>query len=329
MERIDTTNLREVSVADCPVIGKGKCGSVYKLSEDKIIKEFNSFITEDDVLGEYACSLNASKVFEGAARVYELVKLNDGYGIIYECLNGDDLEKFFANNPEKVGEYSEKMGILLRQMHRSEISGVEIKKAKVEFYNRLEYAKDYIISLSDEKTYKKILSIIDNVPDKEIYLHGDYHADNILMVNGVLRPIDMADNMVGHPIFDFLTTYALRVRLYDCFNDVLNSLKTYTGDDKDMLEKVLNREKQVAYSPEKSKLFWNGLIRGYLNTDDAEKIKKVTESARYFSAFSLVTSKRSESFLGEYMTKIFTKRGIENLMDEYDSFDMSLLDSML
>ena len=329
MDRIDTNNLRKVSIVDCPVIGKGKCGSVYKLSEDKIIKQFNSFISEDDVLAEYVCSLNASKVFEKTAKVYELVKLDDGYGIIYECLNGDDLEKFFIKNPEMIKEYSKEMGILLKQMHRADISGVEIKRAKDEFNNRLKYAKDYIISLSDEDTYKKILSILDNIPDKEIYLHGDYHADNILMINGVMRPIDMADNMVGHPVFDFLITYALRVRLYDCFEYVLASLKNYTGDDKDKLEKVFNREKEVAYSPEKSKIFWNSFIRGYLNTDDEEKIQKVTEAAKYFSALHLVTAKRSESFLGEYMTKIFTKLGIENLMAEYNSFDMSILDSML
>ncbi len=41
--------LEKVSIDGLELIGKGKCGNVYILSEDRIIKTFHSFVKPEEV----------------------------------------------------------------------------------------------------------------------------------------------------------------------------------------------------------------------------------------------------------------------------------------
>ena len=53
------------------------------------------------------------------------------------------------------------------------------------------------------------------MPDCSTLIHGDYHANNILVADDELIMIDMGDVSVGHPIFDFLATAATQANLVE------------------------------------------------------------------------------------------------------------------
>ena len=46
--------------------------------------------------------------------------------------------------------------------------------------------------------------IINSVPDRNTFVHGDIHTKNVMMQEGELLFIDMADITYGHPIFDYM-----------------------------------------------------------------------------------------------------------------------------
>ena len=61
----------------------------------------------------------------------------------------------------------------------------------------------------------QLRAVVDSVPDRNTLLHGDYHANNIMVADGELLLIDMGDVSYGHPIFDFLATAATQANLVE------------------------------------------------------------------------------------------------------------------
>nr|MCR4745846.1 hypothetical protein [Lachnospiraceae bacterium] len=59
---------------------------------------------------------------------------------------------------------------------------------------------------------EKIKALIDNIPDKNTYLHGNLNLTNIAVVNDELYLLDMAGSSYGHAIFDLQVLYESLVK---------------------------------------------------------------------------------------------------------------------
>ena len=79
--------------------------------------------------------------------------------------------------------------------------------------------------------------LIDEIPEQNTFIHGDFHPGNIMVADGELVLIDMTDASVGNPIIDLLGSYQIMKLL---------SMKRpeggmrYTGIQNDLLEKMWN-----------------------------------------------------------------------------------------
>ena len=54
------------------------------------------------------------------------------------------------------------------------------------------------------------------IPEPEFMIHGDYHANNVMIQNGEPLLIDMDTVAYGHPIFDFAAIYLAFVGYCEC-----------------------------------------------------------------------------------------------------------------
>ncbi len=319
--------MKKVSVEKLEVIGTGKCGSVYSLSDDKVIKTFRSFVPAQAVEREQR---NAKHVYEmgiPTPQVYDIVSTEDGLGLIYEKVSAPSLEKLMRAEPSMLKEYSIRLGKLGRHLHSINSQGIGFISAKEEFLNRLKLSRETICAASGEDAYNEIEKIICAIPDAAGIVHGDFHPDNVLVRDGELILIDMADVMTGHPIFDLLSLYFLRVNKVKIQKLILSQME-HTEDEalKAKIHKILEMIQVNTFSEEMAATFWRGFMEGYLDTQDSERIDRITRVIDGYSNIYAAFSERSKAFLGEEIVMITTADGVRRLLEMKDELASPALD---
>ncbi len=317
--------MEKISVENLELIGKGKCGNVYSLSDDKVIKTFNSFVPAEAVEKEQR---NAKHVYDmgiPTPNVYDIVSTEEGLGLIYEKVSAPSLEKLMRAAPSMLKEYSIRLGKLGRHLHSINSQGSGFISAKEEFLNRLKLSRETICEVSGEDAYHEIEKIIIAIPDAAGVVHGDFHPDNVLVRNGELILIDMADVMTGHPIFDLLSLYFLRVNKVKLQKLILAQME-HTEDEalKAKIHKVLEMIQVNTFSEDMAATFWRGFMEGYLDTQDSERIDRITRCIDGYSNIYAACSERSRAFLGEEIVKITTADGVRRLLELKDKLAVSL-----
>ena len=198
--------LREISVEGCELIGEGGNGAVYRLDDDTIVKVYKA---EIDVVGleeinrerEYARTAFMNGIPSVIA--YDMVKVGDSYGVVFEMLNSDTLGHAMRDNPEKLQEYTDQYVELAKKLHTTEMPEGIIERTQDVYHrniaNLTEWCSDEEIALMH--------SIVDAIPDANTVIHNDFHPGNIMINNGELVLIDMPMISMGPPICDLVATY--------------------------------------------------------------------------------------------------------------------------
>ncbi len=317
--------LKNVSVTGLEAVGKGKCGNVYALSEDRIIKTFHSFIKPEEVEKERD---NAKRMHDAGVptpEVFDIVRTQEGLGLIYERVNAMSLEKLMRAEPSRMPEYAERFGKLGRHIHSIKAGGMGFITAKQDYRNRLQSSRERIIRICGPEAYDEVVKILEAIPDAEGMVHGDFHPDNVLVQDGKLILIDMADVMSGHPVFDLLGLYFLRVYKVR-FQHIVESRMSSVEDERvrKKVSEVMEKMQSNTFSEEESDVFWSNFIRAYLDTDDSAVINAVTKTVEGFSRLYMVCMERSVSFLGDEIVDMGTEAGVRELLEQKDELVSSL-----
>ena len=240
--------LREISIDGCELIGKGGNGSVYRISEDEIIKVYTSKTSMESIERERVLARNAFIAGVPTAIPYDMVKVGEHYGIVFEMVKADVVGKRLLNEPEKFDEYAIKYADLFKQIHKVELSEKGLPSTKSIY---LDYA-DHLDGWYNPEELERLKCFIRQIPDRETMVHGDFHTNNIMVQGAELLIIDMAEISYGNPIYDLASSY---------FAHVLNPRQ-----DPASVIKYLN------VTPEIATRLWDVLMRRYFETDDSKKI---------------------------------------------------------
>ncbi|MBR1443034.1 MAG: anti-sigma factor antagonist [Firmicutes bacterium] len=250
--------LREISIDGCEQIGAGMSSRVYRIDADTIVKVFYHGISLERIEEERE---NAKTVFVNGiptAITFDIVKCGDCYGTVYELVDAVQFSKFLYNNPEKASEYRIKYAKMLKDMHQMKLTD--------KFQNIKTLYKKWISDLGSFFTQEEsdaLCGLVDAIPDRNTFVHCDAHIGNVMVQNGELILIDMADAGIGHPVFD-IGTLCFHYRLIPNSSGRDFGLKTMLGfipENNDMLDAV-----------------WNDLIKVYFepkSEDDLVKINKI------------------------------------------------------
>ena len=92
---------RRLSVDGCEVIGQGANGKVYRLDPDTIIKVYYNPDSLPDIQRERELARKAFVLGIPTAIPYDVVKVGDGYGSVFELLNAKSFSKLLLANPDK------------------------------------------------------------------------------------------------------------------------------------------------------------------------------------------------------------------------------------
>ncbi|MBQ9605245.1 MAG: anti-sigma factor antagonist, partial [Firmicutes bacterium] len=158
--------LRELSVDKMEVIGRGLTGSVYRADKETVIKVFNKNVNFDMITDERAKAQNAFVFGVPTAISYDMVRVGESYGLVYELLDAKDLLDVIVNDKANLEEYIKKFALKMREMHSIEADDgfVDIKTVTVNYLGFLEGK----VCTADE--VEKMRAVIKNIPERNTFI---------------------------------------------------------------------------------------------------------------------------------------------------------------
>lgn len=251
--------MREISVDGCKIVGAGLSSTVYRTDADTVVKVFSKRISLDRIYSETASAKKSFVAGIPTAIPFDVVKVGDCYGTCFELLDADTLSQNFMDHPDRFDELMEKYVSLLKKFHST--PAVFGMPDIVEKYHS--WCKGLGKFMTDDELCK-INKMIDAVPRRDTMIHVDCHSRNIMVQNGKLIFVDMADVSVGHPLFDIGAEYFH----YCILRDTMFGAKLIFGVE-----------------PEDTMLpikVWDALVDGYFANLSSDKRAEARKMLRYF-----------------------------------------------
>ncbi len=258
---------KQLSVDGCEIIGKGAKGIVYRYDADTIVKVYINSDCLPDIQNERNLAKKALVLGIPTAISYDIVKVGDKYGSVFELLDANSYSKLIKNEPENIDKYVKEYAELLRTIHSTEVKAgdmPDIKRKIKGWYNSA-------AKMIDAEDAAKLEKLIDAVPDTMNMLHCDYHTNNVMRQGGETLLIDMDTLSHGHPIFELANVYITQVG--------------FAIEEPSIVENFLGMPVETA------KLVWEKFLPIYLQSSDAEYITatenkiKILAYTRYIHHF--------------------------------------------
>ena len=247
---------RVVSVEGCEEIGRGANGTIYRIDQDNVVKVYNNADALADIQHEREVARLALILGIPTAISYDVVRVGESYGSVFELLNASSFSKILANEPEKMDWCVQEYVNMLRKIHGTLVPAGKLPDMKETALDWARFMQDYL----PQEAGRKLLALVEAIPHDDHMLHGDYHTKNLELQNDEVLLIDMDTLAVGHPIFELASMF--------------NSFVGYSELNHETIKKF------QGFDFETGQRFWRKSLAAYLGTDSEEKLQEVEDKAR-------------------------------------------------
>ena len=228
---------RKLSVDGCEIIGEGANGKVYRIDADTIVKVYTEGSFED-IQRERALAKKAFVLGINTAISYDIAKIGDYYGTVFELLDAKSLASCITDDPEHLDHYVDLYVDLLKKIHSTEDNDGDMPDMKELALKWVEIAKTYL----DEESGKKLEKLVNDIPKSNHILHGDYHLKNVMIQNDEALLIDMDTLALGNPVFEFGFIFNAYIGFYSLnLQDAGKFLKITAQTSFDIWDKTLQK----------------------------------------------------------------------------------------
>ncbi|MBQ7613427.1 MAG: phosphotransferase [Butyrivibrio sp.] len=198
MDFCENAKFNEISLEGAVKIGIGAHSIAYRFARDKIVKAYHSRVTLEDIEREKACAEWAFANGIPTARPYEIVRVGDGYGAVYEYIEGVLATDYIKKSSNHLRHYIRKSVELMKKVHAIEVSSGELPDRKLQTLSLVDVCGNYLPSgVCDD-----LKELVEKIPDRSNLLHGDVHVRNVMLRDDELILLDMETLSTGDPIFD-------------------------------------------------------------------------------------------------------------------------------
>ena len=194
---------RRISVDGCEVIGQGANGKVYRIDPDTIVKVYYNPDALPDIHRERELARTAFVLGVPTAIPYDVVRVGEGYGSVFELLNATSFSKLIAADPDGLEGYVHQFVELMKLIHDTTVKPGVMPQMRAVALDWADFLRDYL----PEEKWQKLHDLIAAVPEQLTMLHGDYHTKNVMLQNGEVILIDMDTLCTGHPVFELASVY--------------------------------------------------------------------------------------------------------------------------
>ncbi len=200
--------LREVSVEGCVVVGRGAIGTVYRLDEDTIVKVYEIPDSLPMIENEQKRAKQAFLKGIPTAISYDIVKVGEKYGSVFEMLRASTYNDLIVDHPERLDEIVRGFARFIRQFHTVEMERGELPEAKAVYLGYLDALKEIL----PEALNARLRALFEAMPENLHAIHGDIHMKNIMFSGDEPLLIDMDTLSMGDPVFDLTSLYIAYVQ---------------------------------------------------------------------------------------------------------------------
>jgi|GEM_PF-165013 len=295
--------MREIKIEDSPVIGVGAHGKVYRTSPETIVKVYES--PESLPMLQREMKIAKAALLKGIPNAisYDVVRVGDGYGLVYELLEYKTFNDVIIKDPGMVDDIVRKWANLLRKMHTTTMDAGEIPAAKSQYLELIHRISGYLQPGQEDRLKELVLDL----PDMMTVTHGSLHLKNILVTDHEPLILDMEYVATGHPIFDLAGLYMVYMEFPE---DDHNDTERYFG-----------------ISPGLGAHLWLKLMGEYFGTSEAAVLQPILEKLRLLAAvrflYYLDYSDRKEGALGARRIQ-HTQEHINELLGSVDSLNFDI-----
>ena len=247
---------RKISIDGCEIIGKGANGKVYRIDRDTIVKVYVNPDSLPEIQRERELARKAFVEGIPTAIPYDVVRVGDGYGSVFELLNAKSLAQLLENDPSQLDYVLELSVDLLKKIHSTKLKRGDMPDCRAIVLEWVDFLKDYL----PQEQYSKLRALVAAVPEDDHMMHGDYHLKNVMVQDGEALLIDMDTLCLGNPVFEF--------------GSIFNAYAGYSELDHDNVKRFLG----IPY--ETSLTIWDRTVRMYFDTDNEAFIESVKNKAR-------------------------------------------------
>ena len=133
---------RKISIDGLQLLGQGMTGNVYRMDDETVLKVFHPNISFDLLISkENKKARNAFVYGVPTAIPYDIVKVGDCYGIVYEMIKSKDLATVMSEDKSKIEEYMTMFAKTVRQMHSIHVEAGKLDDLKTTSIQALGYFK--------------------------------------------------------------------------------------------------------------------------------------------------------------------------------------------
>ena len=287
--------LRRIYLSGAEVIGDGYFSTVYRIDKDTIIKVFNHTSDIEQIERELKLAKLAFVLGIPTAISFDIVKVDDGkLGVRFEMLDCMSLQSVYVNH-KNVDEYTDKYAALIKKMNTTECLDPALPNFKEVFLGKYQRLQEWL----PKEKYEQIKKMLEAIPERKTFIHGDCHFKNIFVQNGDLLLIDMDTLSVGYPIFELAAIHF--------------AYKALNEDEADNSMKFFKISREDAYA------LYDGLINRYFGKDD-QAIKDKIAMISYIHV--LFWNRKNEKENTARFESV--KQKLYQLLDKYQDFDLGL-----
>lgn len=289
---------RTVSVEGCDEIGSGANGRIYRIDKDNVVKVFTNDNALEDIRHEREAAKLALILGIPTAISYDVVKVGNSYGSVFELLDAKPFNRIIVDDPSKIGWCVSESVKLLKKIHAIRVPEGKLPDARVKFRSWIEALRPHIPS----RSYKKLLSIAGRIPFDDHMIHGDFHTKNLMLLDDEVLLIDMETIAMGHPVFEFAAMYDSYVGFSEYDHD---HMMAFQGYDREVALKIWRRSLEV-----------------YFETDDFARLNDIEDRSRiigYTRMLDYVIRHRNTETPEEKAEVEYRKEKLNSLLEKVDT----------
>ena len=293
--QINDKPLKEISIEGCELLGKGGNGAVYRLDDERIVKIYFSNRADFEKIKRNREITKTAFVHGIPSMIaFEMVKVGQDYGVIYEMINAKSFGEEMYQNPDKIDFFAHMIASTLKKLHSTEFEDGILPDSRDRLRNEVKMTLDagFYKPAEAERVYK----LIDTIPKRNTFIHQDFHPGNLMYQNGEIMLIDVDDSGVGHPIMDLAAMHLVYVTAAKSKYKV-----TANGLTKDQYARV-----------------WQIILEDYFETKDPKEIAEYERNIDGFAMISLIKGVATSPNVKNFIRKpvcYFMKKKLFKMID--------------
>ena len=262
--------MREVSIEGLEEIGSGMSAQVYRLDAERIIKVYRPFPSNTLAFIERERNVSREIFLHGVptAIPYEVVRVGERIGVIYEMLNATVLSEYVPAHPEELDAIIARQAALLKSIHSIHFSHSILSSIKHRIVTGVRASLSDLFSADELDAYERAIA---QIPDTDTMVHGDYNLRNIMIdQKGELTLIDIGSAGIGHPVFDLVTMMPLSRSL----KGIMSRRELFFANPNATEEAFQKTQKNEAVHYD----IWRRFLSAYFDERDEKKLDHIEDA---------------------------------------------------